>query len=614
MIPQSAHPIVRPRVLVHGSQESVLLEELVRRRSAAGAQTPIVLIGRSGKTTAYEYIARTLGGEVGLILITEDQTREIPGRGEAVRIYDGANALKELAQADAGLPQLRKVGVALAGWTQDDLIEYLLQIGSDACKSVMSRVKRDPHGPQLHGSAFLWSTALDRMVADDSVQTVRDALESFVAEHLWPDGSGPKPAHYRIAYETLSSEATERPDNRLHPAWSLLQNHMLAKFVVARQMADRLETGNVDGAIVPQPARARLAEMLSDKFIAALASRVERRVSELEQPMLVEILLRRVPHWKPRRKTRLNLSEADISRASWVGLDLRKCHFRKTQFSHSDLSGSRIGNVNRSKAIGSQFTGVNMRKARVQYSDLDESCFDKAILRRCEFYDTSLIDTSFRGADLTAAKFTSCDLAGADFEDADFTRAILWGNKITETSFRNARLVEAQLSRSILYIADFEGAVFNDADLNYSNMEGMGWDAAQFSGAQLAGVLLTGASFPNACFAGANLSLARMAEINLEGADLRGANLAHVTFHMGSSRSGLVQSTIASEGTRTGFYTDEYNEQHYKSPEVIRKANLRGADLRNAIVKGTDFYLVDLRDSKYTDSQRDHFIRSGAIL
>ena len=83
-----------------------------------------------------------------------------------------------------------------------------------------------------------------------------------------------------------------------------------------------------------------------------------------------------------------------------------------------------------------------------------------------------------------------------------------------------------------------------------------------------------------------------MADIDWEGADLRGANLRNCTFHLGSSRSGLVNSPIACEGSRTGFYGDEFDEQTYRSPEEIRKANLCGADLREADVGGTDFYLV----------------------
>ena len=34
-----------------------------------------------------------------------------------------------------------------------------------------------------------------------------------------------------------------------------------------------------------------------------------------------------------------------------------------------------------------------------------------------------------------------------------------------------------------------------------------------------------------------------------------------------------IGSTIPCEGSRTGFYTDDYNEQDYKSPEEIRKAS-----------------------------------------
>ena len=68
------------------------------------------------------------------------------------------------------------------------------------------------------------------------------------------------------------------------------------------------------------------------------------------------------------------------------------------------------------------------------------------------------------------------------------------------------------------------------------------------------------------------------------------------------------------DSSRTGFYTDEFDQQYYKSPEEIRKANLRGADLRGAIVGGTDFYLVDLREAKYTDQQRRHFRQCRAIL
>ena len=107
---------------------------------------------------------------------------------------------------------------------------------------------------------------------------------------------------------------------------------------------------------------------------------------------------------------------------------------------------------------------------------------------------------------------------------------------------------------------------------------------------------------------------AGLADVQWEGVILREADLRGATFHMGSSRSGLLFTPIASEGTRTGFYTDDYEEQHFKSPEEIRKANLCGADLRGARIDDVDFYLVDLRGGIYDADQGQHFSRCGAIL
>ena len=60
--------------------------------------------------------------------------------------------------------------------------------------------------------------------------------------------------------------------------------------------------------------------------------------------------------------------------------------------------------------------------------------------------------------------------------------------------------------------------------------------------------------------------------------------------------------------------TDDYDEQPFKAPEEIRKANLKGADLRGANVNHVDFYLVDLRNALYSPEQGEHFRRCGAIL
>ncbi len=202
------------------------------------------------------------------------------------------------------------------------------------------------------------------------------------------------------------------------------------------------------------------------------------------------------------------------------------------------------------------------------------------------------------------ARFTDADLSDANFTDASIDGADFSGARLDGAAMVGLRLRDAVL----------QGASFAGADLSDCDLEGTELRCANFSHAYLCDASLSGSQMPNADFTWADLQDSRLAEIDWEGATLRNADLRGATFHMGGSRSGLVGSPIACEGSRTGFYTDEMEEQHFKSPEEIRKANLCGVDLRGAQIDGVDFYLVDLRGAKFDADQAVHLRRSGAIL
>ena len=138
--------------------------------------------------------------------------------------------------------------------------------------------------------------------------------------------------------------------------------------------------------------------------------------------------------------------------------------------------------------------------------------------------------------------------------------------------------------------------------------------SGKFAWADLTEANFTAARMPGANFSHANLRGAKLADVNWEGADLSHANLSGCTFHFGSTRCGHVGSPIACEGSRLGFYTDEYDQQVFRPPEEIRTANLCGVNLTGADITETDFYLVDLRRAKYTLEQFEHFRRCRAIL
>ena len=113
--------------------------------------------------------------------------------------------------------------------------------------------------------------------------------------------------------------------------------------------------------------------------------------------------------------------------------------------------------------------------------------------------------------------------------------------------------------------------------------------AADFHDVNLCNALLTGSQMQEANFISAEILAAQVWPISSGLALIYMMLTCDASFHLGSSRSGLVDSLIACEGSRTGFYTDDYDEQDIKPIEEIRKANLRGADLRGANIEGSRF-------------------------
>ena len=213
--------------------------------------------------------------------------------------------------------------------------------------------------------------------------------------------------------------------------------------------------------------------------------------------------------------------------------------------------------------------------------------------------EATIEDTTLSGARLMQADFSRATLTRVTLDDADCSDAIFDEGRILEIDLRRCRL---------------DGARFVGADLMRCNLEELVLPAPEFTGAVLICTDFTASVMPSANFAEARFRGCGLADVQWENVDLRDADLGKSTFHMGSSRSGLLFSPIASEGTRTGFYTEDINDWTHRPPEEIRKANLCGADLRGAKVMETDFYLVDLRGARFSDDQATWFRKCGAIL
>ncbi|MHC5114799.1 MAG: pentapeptide repeat-containing protein [Planctomycetota bacterium] len=537
-----------------------------------GARGTIAVRGDqgAGKTTSLEHLAAVLGDDDRVALLERPRRRKKPPKKQLV-VHTGP---RPASWKD--VPVLLTVHVA--AWTDDDLIEYTLATHREACRSILDRVLSDQRRGELGGAPVVCRRVLDAMADEPELSTCRDALYAQLAAACPRERDRLRLA--AACLSTLLDPQRPAPTAKSALVTRLLHVRGVQLRLAAELIADRLEHDVAD-AVLDKPLTVELIRETAETLrrlpdAEARLQRVYDSPHRSAHPTAAGLMLALDPAWRPPSRRRQFLGAAHLRGAAWPGVELIAAQMMRVNLSGANL---RSANLSASNLAMARLRGADLTEARLDDGRLDHASCGGAI---------------FRGADLSRAS-----LLGAMIEDADL---------------RGARLDGAVLDGLRLRVAAFEGASFRGASLSGCDLEHVAWPGAAMESARLPGALLTGAALPAADLRDANLSTTGLADVNLERADLRGANFRHASFHMGSSRSGLVDSPIACEGSRTGYYTDESLEQSFRAPEEIRKANLRGADLRGAELLEVDLYLVDLRGAKLDPHQLAHARRCRAIL
>lgn len=510
----------------------------------------------------------------------------------------------------------------LEPWTDDDVIEFMLSEPAAVRRRVLAHVLNLADRHVLRGSPALWSRFLRLLSRAGDVEPW-DA-EMFVSKLLTHTlRGGSLPMHLAEAVLATvefprSSSPLETCDASIRPRLARLLRYpavshkvAAAEFVRQACLGGLTHASHCRSTLLP---RAFELVRAHAEVMVALSELLKGR-GRAGQALAATLLHGAGVGWRP------EVPLPDLTCAHLPGVDWREL------------------NLSALPALAADLTGADLRKADLSSASLRYALLDKAKLTGASLRHASLGAASLAGADLSGA-----NAEAADFEKANLTGAYAPGLNTSDARFDQACLENATLARAVLTRASFRGttlgdASFEDACLRHAAFahvmlrEGR-WAGASlaharfadcdFSEADLAGNSLADAVFVRceltaAGFAGADLARALfnhcgLAHIDLEGANLREATFRGCTFHLGSSRSGLLFSPIACEGSRTGFYTEELAEQDYRPIEEIRKANLRGADLRGADLGGLDFYLVDVRGALCDAEQEKWFAKCGAIL
>lgn len=612
---------VAPRVRILGETAALPLEQRVRRLLEVRPRGLVNVIGPpgSGKTTALQHLAAVLGTDVPLLLIDDTDARDLPVISDCCLT---------LATSPSSIDPKQFLTWELVPWSEEDWAAYLLATHSGRCRSVVGRVLADPERRTLLGNPQLWRLILDEMAADNSLTTIQAALSAFIDREL--ASAEDREAAEEFELEAIAPWAGIRGKalpTSVARIYRILRHEPVRLMMGARHLVRRIESGTARRYLVPAGKWRRLALPLDlVRRTAVLAAASPQALELLEkmtydkdvrlQPSAISLLHAAGIGWRPMSRQVPNLENAWLAGIQWddiylAGGLLNRADFCRASLANADLLSSTCNNTNfraatlrnaslrSAKLIGTNLAAANLCGTRADAadftgSDLADANFSGASLRGAHFRNVRIEKTRFCRADLNAADFRDATVESADFTDADLTTAHLPGLDLARCTFGSTRLCEA--------------------DLSGCNLEGVCAENMNFDSALLDGALLTGSMLRSACFASANLRNCGLAEIDWEDADLRGADLRGSTFHLGTTRSGLVGSTIPCEGSRTGFYTDEYFDTAYRNPDEIRKANLCGADLREAQIDGVDFYLVDLRGARYSEDQAEWFRKCGAIL
>ena len=602
--PQRAPVAPRARRLPDG--EILPLEQIVRQFLDHHERGVIHLVGGpgSGKTTALRHLAAALPPRAPVFLFDDTPPNYLHALARS--------AVVVMASATPAIDPLI-AQVRLEPWCRDDVIEYLLATCPKQCAAIMARVNDDADAARLGGSPMLWRMALDGFAEDDSLRFVASALRRRVFDVLRAHNCATAAMMWCLKRARGQQPMFELPE----PVMPILAQDGVVSLLAAEHLADLLSENRVRDELVGLgPELVRETALLVRARLTA-QKRLEHYVRAANEsvPGAASILAAVDPDWTP-HVMGINLAKALLERVKWPGIDLSSANLAQADLAHADLSGA---DLTMAAARAARFAGATLRRAQMKGlkaagasfagADLDSVTLIEADLTLADLQNANLANASLRGADLTGAKLSDACCVRAKLANASLVGTTLNGADLTRGDFTAARLEHVKLAD-----AKLAHACFRDASLTQCDLEGLRAAHVDFGEADLSLSLLSASILPSANFRKAKLRKAKLAQVEWEGADLRGADLRGATFHLGSCRSGLVGSTIPCEGSKTGFYTDEADEQQFKSPEEIRKANLRGADLRGAKLKGVDFYLVDLRDAKYTRRQARYLRRCGAIM
>lgn len=611
--PEPQRAIVVPRAYSPVTGEPLPISSIVE--NLLSTQTKFVCLQGRGKTTALQHVAAEYMDSESLVVLS--------GAPIKTTFDDYPDAQLFVVENKQRIDNCLEL--TITPWSEDDVIEYLLAKHPQQCKSVMSRLAATDENWLTGGDPAIWSDVLDRLASDESIESIGTALLGILQENA-PELLDNK----RVG--GMCVEYSDNPEKFVAGLASYNLSHLskFSKFLRCPGVLALIATKQIANSVRQESGlETFFKHRWSDRLYDLVTSRFSRDSSEFQflkkladtpndphSAVAASLVVRIDCMWRPETQRPLR-----YRRASLPGVHWQKATLNNANLAGADLSGSRLTDAKMTdiKAWESDFSHSDLTDANLTKACMTQANLSRVVAKRVNLTCAYLSGARLDQSDFSYSNFQAAILENTDLTGANFTKACLQETRLKKAITFNANFFCANLRKSDLTGLDLSTCIFDLADLTNARLTNCSFEGCTLTNATLDCADCRRGTFTGSHFRGVSMSrcdfaLARLADIDWEGCNLQEANFKQAIFHLGSTRCGLVDSPFPSHGTRTGFYTDEYNEQYFRRPEEIRKANLRGCDLLGANVFDTDFYLVDLRDAICDAEQCEHFQKCGAIL
>ncbi len=295
---------VAPRVASPTTGESVRLDAVVEELRADHATGAVMIVGEesSGKTTALAHLAEVLDDAGRIQFLDEPVLSDaLAAAAERFVVFTAPDA----AEIDGWT-------LRLLPWSRDELIEYLLTVCPESCRSVMQRV--GDYWARMPGSPLVWRIALDELAAHPELPTVESALKQRLDVALPTDRLKDAARQYALAVLLNLTGAAATQQRRLVKhcdahVIALLKCGVLQLMLGAEQFVS---------AIAARGTPAVLKQRWTSELVVAVAERLrpdDRATVHLQrvmdrgtkeyQPMAASLLVRIIPGWRPETRARI---------------------------------------------------------------------------------------------------------------------------------------------------------------------------------------------------------------------------------------------------------------------------------------------------------------------